>query len=868
MSGDTESLGPRERQKTSSDEVHCFDDSIPQEMRNRDQWVAWQLVDDGDRERKIPRTPDGSGNIAKTNNPNTWGDFEQAVEAQVKIDDGGVGFVLTDDDPYLAIDFDDVREPESGDIEPWVLDAIEQWESYTEISPSGTGLHVWLKDAHEPEWWVDTDHIEVYDSGQYITVTGDPLPQSPNSCRIPSDLEGWLEGRVDKASTAEESNSSSEAETEDIDLDVYDVLSRASYPEEERKAHPYHSSDTNTNFKVFDPGETWHCFRHNVTGNALHLIGMEANVINCGDWKNRDLTSQEWAELFEAGREAGYAIPDHPDDQRENSAQRNIVDAIIESPSDWIWPDEKSIIAHSVEGLEPRQVKDRLSGQLLDSNDVVELMTDLDDEYSDAFSEFWKKPDSWSIKTEKSDHSWREVRELYSERGQKDIARDRAVRLLRDEYEFITISDNEQMYCYNPETGIYEDAAEQTVKSRLEAMLKLHYSGHESREIIGRLKAGDYIEREDFGQSSSAVCVKNGVVDIETGELSDFSPNYYFRSRLSVEYDPDPECQQFLQFLDDVCPEEKIPQLQEFVGYCLQPQMNHKKALLILGPTDAGKSVFLEVLQALFGAESTASLSVQYLANQRWGEAELVGQMVNIRHDLDSTDIKNAGKIKELTAGNRLRAERKNQDPFTFEPRTKHIFAANQPPSRSSEDDGFWNRWLTIVFPERIPRSEQDPKLAEKLTTEDELAGILNWAIEGYRRLEEQGRFTDEPTPTQNQNIWESYGSSVERFINRCLRKTHDGFVKKDEAYSAYEHFAKSENMEVVTKHKFTSCLKDKGASVSQRRFDGVKKRVYTAFEMDEDVLTDLMEDSSHSGGDDSKANDIPEEEIEGLVDS
>jgi putative DNA primase/helicase len=137
-----------------------------------------------------------------------------------------------------------------------------------------------------------------------------------------------------------------------------------------------------------------------------------------------------------------------------------------------------------------------------------------------------------------------------------------------------------------------------------------------------------------------------------------------------------------------------------------------------------------------------------------------------------------------------------------------------------------------VVFPERIPRDEQDAKLSEKLTTDDELAGVLNWAIEGYQRLDEQGQFTNEPTPSENQRIWEMYGNSVERFISRCLDEERDGSVGKDEAYAEYESFAKSESMEVVTRHKFTSILKEKGASVEQRRFDGDRKRVYTDFSL------------------------------------
>jgi putative DNA primase/helicase len=808
---------------------------VPEALQALDQWVCWEQVETDGRERKWPRVPDGSGDTARTNDSTTWGGFEEAVEAYRRGESMGIGFVLTEDDPYLAVDFDDVRDPDSGKIEDWVLEAIDQWNSYTEISPSGTGLHVWLEDVTEPGWWTDTEHIEVYGSGQYITVTEDHLPDTPTECVVPSTFEEWLQGHVEfdlSEPLLQESRDHSEEAAEDINLDVYDVLSRGSYPEGERVDHPYHDSSTGSNFKVFEGGETWYCFRHNVAGNALHLIGIEQGVIDCGDWRNRELTDEEWAELFEAGRKAGYGIPDHPDNRQQTPTKTDIVGAIIESPSDWIWPDEKSIIARAVGDLEAREVKDRLEQQSLESDDVVDLMAELEDRYSTAFSEFWQTPEAWSVNMESPDHSWRQVREQYSEKGQKDFARDLAVRLLRTEYDFVTVSDNEQMYCYNPETGIYESNAEQVVKARLEEMLERHYSSHEAREIVGRLKAGGYIERDEFGQSGSSVCVANGVVDIETDEISDHSPGYHFRSRLPVEYDPEADCPAFQGFLEDVCPEDKIPQLQEFVGYCLQPRMNHKKALLLLGPTDAGKSVFLDVLQALFGADSTVNLSVQYLANQRWGEAELVGRMVNIRHDLDSTDIKNAGKIKELTAGNPVRAERKNQDPFRFEPRTKHIFAANQPPARSTEDDGFWNRWLTVVFPERIPREEQDPKLSERLTTDDELAGVLNWAIEGYQRLEARGRFTNEPTPSDNRRIWERYGNSVERFISRRLDEGPDASVRKDEAYAAYVAFAKSEEMQVVSKHKFTTELKKKDAAVEQRRFDGERKRVYTGFRL------------------------------------
>jgi putative DNA primase/helicase len=835
--------------QVSADEAQELDEdyTILDELREPDQWLCWEEIEneDGD-ERKIPRVPDGSGDFAKSNDPSTWGSFDEALNACQQQKGVGIGFVLTEDDPYLAVDFDDVRDPETEDIEDWVLEAIDEWNSYTEISPSGTGLHVWLKDVSEPDWWVDTEHIEVYDSGQYITVTDEHFSDTPTRCATPSNFEQWLEGQADldvsEPPLQESQNESGEYEV-DINIDVYDVLSRASYPEGERVSHPYHDSRTGANFRVFEGGEAWYCYRHEVTGSALHLIGIEEGVIGCGDL-NRNLTDKEWAKIFDAGRKAGYELP-KPSGESDYSSPTNIVEALIESQERWISEAEKTITVWDVGEQDAAEVKEIFEEQSLDSDKSLEILQGLEGKYSNAFSDFLDNPDEWTVEVASPDDKWREVRAWYEDNDDNRLARDFAVRLLREEYDFITVKDSEQMLCYDDEKGVYENDAKKVVKQRLEEMLRSHYSKHEVREILARLSSGSYIDREEFGQSGSQVCVGNGVLDIETGEFSDFHPNYYFRSRLPVEYDPDADCPQFKSFLDDVCPDGKIPMLQEFVGYCLQPRMHHKKALLLLGPTDAGKSVFLDVLEALFGTESTTSHSVQYLANNRWGEADLVGKIANIRHDLDSSAIENAGKIKELTAGDRVRAERKHEDPFFFQPRTKHIFSANQPPARSKEEDsGFWNRWLTVVFPETIPRNEQDPRLTEKLTSEEELAGVLNWAVEGYQCLEAQGHFTNEPRPMENRRLWEQYGNSVERFVSQHLEREPSEYVRKNKAYDAYKKFAKAEDMEVVTKHKFTSELKDKGASVGQRRFDEERERVYTGFQWsDEEPNTSETEE-------------------------
>jgi putative DNA primase/helicase len=289
-----------------------------------------------------------------------------------------------------------------------------------------------------------------------------------------------------------------------------------------------------------------------------------------------------------------------------------------------------------------------------------------------------------------------------------------------------------------------------------------------------------------------------------------------------------------------------IPLLQEFVGYCLHHWgVPHKKALMLLGPTDAGKSVFIDVIEGLFGgadSPATSSTSIQYLADRRWGAARLVNTAINTRSDLSSELIENTGKVKELIAGDSLDAEYKNKPVFQFTPTAKHIFSGNRVPNREVDDEAFWNRWLTVIFPEAVPKREQTHGLDQTLL--EESAGILNWAIEGYTQLMEQGRFTNEPLPFENRQKWERYGNSIQQFIERYTESEEESFVPKRStddtlgAYDSYVAFARQSGVECESKSKFTQELTKRGDVVQkQRKVDRKPRtRCYVGLKLTDDA--------------------------------
>jgi len=154
-------------------------DVVPFELQMLDQWIVWNL----EGSRKMPRTIEGRP--ASTTDPATWAAFEAALEAAPRF--SGIGFVFTDADPYCGIDLDGCRDPETGAVQDWAKRWITEFNSYAEVSPSGTGVKIWCRGRWSretggkrpipdaPKITDKTPEIEVYDHARYFALTGKRL---------------------------------------------------------------------------------------------------------------------------------------------------------------------------------------------------------------------------------------------------------------------------------------------------------------------------------------------------------------------------------------------------------------------------------------------------------------------------------------------------------------------------------------------------------------------------------------------------------------------------------------------------------------------------------------------------------------------
>ena len=147
---------------------------VPNELKDRKQWVCWKYIQVNGRKTKIPITPN-TGRKARTNDASTWNSYEDAVEMSKYYN--GIGYVFSKDDPYIGIDIDHCIE--DGELQAFAAGVISEANSYTELSPSGTGIHI-IGKGKLPGGVSGKRSlaIEVYQSMRFFTVTNQPYKNS------------------------------------------------------------------------------------------------------------------------------------------------------------------------------------------------------------------------------------------------------------------------------------------------------------------------------------------------------------------------------------------------------------------------------------------------------------------------------------------------------------------------------------------------------------------------------------------------------------------------------------------------------------------------------------------------------------------
>ena len=312
---------------------------------------------------------------------------------------------------------------------------------------------------------------------------------------------------------------------------------------------------------------------------------------------------------------------------------------------------------------------------------------------------------------------------------------------------------------------------------------------------------------DDFNRNPYLVNVRNGLLDIRDMSFNEHTPSYLSTVQLNVEYNPQVDCPQFKKFLNEVLDCKLIPLVQEIVGYLLTTNTASQKAFVFWGPARTGKSTLLWVVEyLLLGKKNVSNIPWQEIGD-KFKTAELLGKLANVFSDLPSKSIDDTGIFKVVTGEDYLMAEKKNKNPFKFKPFARLVFSCNElPRNYVDRTEGFYRRLIIVPFNRQIEKSKIDKSLKYKFQREKE--GILNWALEGLKRLYENNfEFSENELTDGVKKEYKRENNNVISFVEECCELDGLFSCSRIELYEAYKEFCVEAGLKALSQIKFNKEL-------------------------------------------------------------
>jgi P4 family phage/plasmid primase-like protien len=396
--------------------------------------------------------------------------------------------------------------------------------------------------------------------------------------------------------------------------------------------------------------------------------------------------------------------------------------------------------------------------------------------------------------------------------------------------DFVTPDGEVGLYCWSGKRYV-------PCEGRIESFISWLYSRASSdetriryttlkREVIELLK--DWTKRE-MPEEENAVAFDNCVLDWATLECTPHDPRKIVLHYIPHELDTNVLKEALASGVTEELVARYAPKtleafkqwggeqwqlLFEIIGSILYPKPI-KKAFLIIGDADSGKSTFINYVRELIGDANCAAEPPQAFIEDKFATGMIYKKLANFWADLPTKALTDPGVIKVLTGGDVIKIERKYKDPISWRPYTKHVFSANEPPPVHDADKAFWRRWLVIEF-----IGEFDKPIPEfEKTLLDEAPQALAIAIASFKAVLDRGAFSFEGTPEDAKHKWLARSNTVYAFMEwlkdgGALVEDPTGRVKASDLYEYYVKYCEANGNPHFRQNRFTMELRTLGYKV------------------------------------------------------
>lgn len=649
-------------------------ENIPSELKKLKQWVCWQ----GD---KLPKNPYTGGN-AKSNNPDTWSDYETAIQAMEKYRFDGIGFMFANG--YFGVDLDKCLD----DVD-FVDEFVETLQSYTEISRSGNGIHIICK-GKLPDGARRKGNVEMYCTGRYFILTGNLYNQNYTKIKDCTEAIKVLHSKY----LYSEAPKSIQRVASKLELEDNEVIDKAR------------------------ACKTGHLFQLLYAGNweGVYSSQSEADLALCNHlafWTQRDAMQMD--RIF---RTSGL-YRDKWDKKRgrytygDSTIQKAISTCVeVYEPKHQADETELAIGVFKNGAVGVKQSTPQKQYDMTDSGNAQRLRDKFNGNIK--YSYVQKKWLYWTGKT------WN-----------VDITGE--IKKLAD-----TVIEDMKREAFSADGEIQEELLKWCNKTASS-------KGKVSMITEAQHLEGVPVLPNELDAYTDYINCQNGIVNLRTGELLPHDSNFMMTHISYAEYDTTKKKPKlWLKFLNDVCngDQELIDYLQKCIGYSLSGSTREQCAFFVYGMGNNGKSTFLDIVSDILGTYSANVQPETIMVRKNDGGAN--SDIARLKSTRFVTSVEpnegmrlNEGLIKQLTGGDKVTCRFLYGEEFEYIPEFKIWIGTNHKPTIRGTDVGIWRRIRLIPFEVNIPKEKVDTNLKYKLRKE--LAQIFAWAVEGCKKWQAEG---------------------------------------------------------------------------------------------------------------------------------
>lgn len=384
---------------------------------------------------------------------------------------------------------------------------------------------------------------------------------------------------------------------------------------------------------------------------------------------------------------------------------------------------------------------------------------------------------------------------------------------------------NSQLHIY--QDGIYINGYKHIEQTMIDMIPNLKKT--QRREVLDYM---ELIAEEVTPSDARYIAFKNGIYDLVTDTLLPYSPEYVITNRIPWDYIPDAQSELAERTLNKLACDDPsiVALLQECIGYCFYRRNELGKAFILTGDKSNGKSTFLDVIKYMLGDENISALDLKELGD-RFSTSMMFGKLANLGDDIgdDFLSGTQVSTFKKIVTGNRIKAERKGQDPFEFNPYIKMLFSANDIPRMKDKTGAVLRRLVIIPFNATFTVNDPDfdPYIKYKLVEQGSIEYLIRVGIEGLRRVIQQNHFTQSERVDREIKEYEEENNPIAGFIEDQGLDMIENQLTVD-VYKRYQVFCADNSLTPMSNIVFSKQINKRlGLTVKQRKISGQVKKLF-----------------------------------------